>query len=112
MTNRTRTHYEWDIEWFDIHGDIIEHHFEDRLAELKIPFSRPTEQGEFKRIVLVRDTCEEVIWDDGFVNHDVRHREWFYPSNLEGEGWVMLDVPKRYAAEFKRNVEWASKATE
>lgn len=111
MKWQTRTHYEWDIEYLDIHGDIIDHHRADRLAELKVPFSRPTEPDEFKRIVLVRDTCSEVI-DGDFEDHDVRNREHFYPSNVEGEGWMMLDVPKRYAAEFKRNVEWASKATQ
>lgn len=111
MTHRTRTHYEWDIEWFDVHGDIIDHHHEDRLADLEVPFAAPTEPDEFKRIVLVRDTCEEYI-DGDFEDHDVRNREHYYPSNVEGEGWKMLDVPKRYAAEFERNKDWASKATQ
>jgi hypothetical protein len=108
MTHRTRTHYEWDIEFFNLDGDIIDHYHEDRLADLEVPFAAPTEPDEFKRIVLVRDVCEEYVEGD-FTDHDVRNRDHFYPSNTEDDGWQMLDVPKRYAAEFERNKDWASK---
>ena len=100
--------YEWDVETFDVHGDIIDHNHGDTLAELRNWFEFPLEDGLENRIVLVRD-----VWND---HAGVTDRQWAYPENSEENGWQIpsefdhgASVPKRFAKEFASNRAWAMK---
>ena len=105
--------YEWDVETFDVHGDIIDHNHADKLSEpqLRHWFEFPLADGLENRIVLVRDA------------HDSNHsglcqfsRTWAYPENTDENGWQMpaefddgSAVPQRFAKEFARNRAWCMK---
>ena len=102
--------YEWDVETFDVHGDIIDHNHADKLSEpqLRHWFEFPLADGLQNRIVLVRD-----VWND---HAGVIDRQWAYLENTDENGWQMpaefddgASVPKRFAKEFDRNREWAMK---
>ena len=107
---RNKITYEWDVETFDVHGDIIDHNHADKLSEpqLRQWFEFPLADGLENRIVLVRDV------EDG--NRPFGSRTWAYPENTEEHGWQMpakfedgSAVPKQFGVEFVRNRAWAMK---
>lgn len=92
-----RVWYEWDLETVDREsGDILDHHFADRLQELP---ARESDQD----LVLVRNVGNE---------HDgVTDKMWAYVVNGElpeafsmstehGMAETNIKVPKRFAVEF------------
>mgnify|MGYP005815643187 CR=1 FL=1 len=100
--------YEWDLEETDFDGDIFEHHFSDRLAELKD--ETPWLGDSSLCLVLVRTEGTSFYGD--IV--DLDDRTWAY---LNDDGTFPeyfqngAKVPKRLLKEFERNSEWASQYT-
>tara|TARA_S200002703_G_scaffold159912_1_gene175428 strand:+ start:2204 stop:2545 length:342 start_codon:yes stop_codon:yes gene_type:complete len=102
---RNTTEYEWDIEMVDKHGDILDHDFSDKLQSLKIhseyPHNWQDEKIVSRELTLVKSVGNEY--------QGVVERTWAYintdglPSEFENGD----SVPKRFAAEFARNREWA-----
>jgi len=107
---RNRVHYEWSIELYDAHEDIVDLIHADRLADLEHYFSTPMDSGIVGRaVVLIRDECSEMI-GGGYDEHDVKTRNHYYGGGYVPEiGFPLTDAPKRYQAEFARNREWAMK---
>ena len=82
--------YEWDIETYDEHGDIIMHWFEERIQDLPYPLQ------DNQRLVLVRNEWSE---EEGLID-----RLWAYERNGELPGIFQgssgsessIRVPRRF----------------
>lgn len=97
-----QTTYEWAVERVDLEsGDILDTNHHDSL------FSIPGPLAENERIVLVRDTGDQV--------QGLQRRLWAYPGivvRADGPGWAMPDyfedaglttsvkVPRRFARDW------------
>tara|TARA_R110000824_G_scaffold284578_1_gene472822 strand:+ start:296 stop:694 length:399 start_codon:yes stop_codon:yes gene_type:complete len=107
--------YEWDLEEQDVaYGDVFEHNFADRLADLKdIPEQRyrnGNEAGIFLWLVLVRYEGTTFYGEadfDGFFTHAYLNDDGTFPEYFQDGA----KVPKRMHKEFERNSEWASQYT-
>ena len=97
-------HYEWDVETVDQYGDIIDHHFSDRLStmyeeELKDAIQEKT-VGDIKyRLVLIRNEGDE--------HEGVTDRVWAYlddshrlPDTFDDR--PNMRIPKRFHHELKK----------
>jgi hypothetical protein len=92
MTRQTRIEYEWDIETYDEHGDIIDHDHSDRCPG----------QPRVGKLVLVRNVFEgerEYFEDTA----DLKDRAWAYVG-IDGKLPATFDdgekVPKRFHKEL------------
>jgi len=110
MKKGWKVFYEWDAEYCDSYGDIIEHYHADTLIELKNTDNEIDAEGLWSRLVLVRDVIEPFTgWLGG---GNVVDRSWCYvtkdgllPETTDGGD----KIPKKYLQEFEDNKEWASK---
>jgi hypothetical protein len=89
--------YEWDIEHFDEHGDIWDHHHSDTCPGI------PEEND--MRLVLVRDV--EEFWDG--VSQGTIDRQWAYvkdgrlPEFFEDSGQARgAKVPQKFHRELAK----------
>lgn len=89
-------YYEWDIETVDEHGDVVDHHHADKLAELPV-----LEEREL--LVLV--------WNEGNESDGVLERLWAYVTTggdlpivfSDGRGKrTTIKVPRRFHIELVR----------
>lgn len=104
---KTTIRYEWDIETWDEHGDILDHSHSDKCPGVP--------KRENRKLVLVRDTGNEV--------RGVIHRVWAYvkdgqlPKYFERASGhsSFIAVPKRYHLELestkRRTQKWQKYAT-
>ena len=110
MKKGWKVFYEWDAEWCDSLGDIIDHRHADTLAELKSTTNEIDDMGTWFRLVLVRDLVEpHTGWLGG---GNTLNRSWCYvtkdgvlPETTDGGH----KIPKKYLKEFEDNKEWASR---
>ncbi len=108
------TRYEWDLETWDQHGDVLNHNHADKLKELlfykgKKPSDfNPEDTEQEYQLVLVKD-----LWVDG----ELEGRQHWYPEfegidswystvplqTVKVEGAVLrsFKVPKKYEKEFE-----------
>jgi hypothetical protein len=97
MRLTTRTAYEWDIEHYDEHGDIIDHDFQDKCPTQPLP-----EDDSFS-IVLVKTIAEGYPNDP--QSYLIRDRAWAY-VNADDQLAEKFDdgskVPQRFHKEFNR----------
>lgn len=114
--------YEWDLEEVFLDGDeVAEHHFADRLADLKDVSEwirkGPNKMEIFLCLKLIRyegttvqgipwKIVGDIPWDYAYLNDDGTLPEYF--TAFLGRGGK---VPKRMHKEFERNSEWASQYT-
>jgi hypothetical protein len=96
------TRYEWDLETWDQHGDVLNHNHADKLKELlfykgKKPSDfNPEDTEQEYQLVLVKD-----LWVDG----ELEGRQYWYPE-FEGidsryREVRSFKVPKKYEKEFE-----------
>ena len=107
--------YEWDFETVDAYGDITDHHFADKLSDLK-PVTRflheNLKQGEHAELTLVRSEWVPFNPADSLFGEDrtLADRQWVYTNNGELQDKFNypngFDVPKRFLKEFDRNRDW------
>ena len=107
--------FEWDVEYCDKYGDIIEHYHADTLIELKNTDNEIDAQGLWNRLVLVRDVIKPTtytqILGEGY-GETVDERSWCYVTKdgiLPETTDNGAKIPKKYLKEFEANKEWASK---
>lgn len=93
---RNKIVYEWCYETVDEHGDIIDHHFEDKLISFMNSDKTDT-------LVLVRDEGNEI---EGLVN-----RTWAYVKDDMIPKYFRNDydiedckVPKRFHVELQKHL--------
>lgn len=90
MSNVRKIFYEWDIESYDKHGDIIDHDFSDDFPGLP--------DDENQSLVLVRNEYVGPSGPDFEQVADLDHRAWAYVEGgkLPPEFCDGYKVPQRF----------------
>lgn len=96
--------YEWDIELIDEYGDILDHNFSDKLADIWEDMLIEPKEGYSKNLVLVRNKGNDI---EGLLD---RHWAYYDPASKTlpetfGDSLnepTEIKVPKKYHTELNR----------